>query len=55
MPSLGGDRGLYPPDFGYSLPLVYLAWLLVLALMYPLCVWFGRVRQRSNAWWLAYL
>jgi hypothetical protein len=55
MPSLGGDRSLYPPDFGYSLPVVYLVWLLVLALVYPLCAWFGRIRQRSDASWLAYL
>ena len=42
MPSMGGDAALYPPGFGYSLPVVYGVWLLVVAIMYPLCVWFGK-------------
>jgi uncharacterized membrane protein len=54
MPSLGGARELYPPDFGYGLGTVYLVWVLVVALEYPLCVWFDRIKQRKSAWWLSY-
>jgi uncharacterized membrane protein len=55
MPSMGGAADLYPPGFGYSLPTVYLVWMTVLALTYPLCAWFSRLKQRRRDWWLAYL
>jgi uncharacterized membrane protein len=55
MPSTGGSKQLYPADFGYSLPVVYLIWISVVVLLYPLCVWFSRVKQRRNDWWLSYL
>lgn len=48
-PSAGGQSP-YPPDFGYSLPVVYLAWMVVLAIMYPLCVWYGRVKGPVRRW-----
>jgi uncharacterized membrane protein len=41
-PTVGGDRALWPADWGFSLPIVYLAWLTVLLLMYPLCVRFAQ-------------
>ena len=31
-------RPLYPVDFGYDLVTVYIVWLLVVALVYPLCL-----------------
>jgi hypothetical protein len=55
MPSLGGAREIYPPDFGYDLGTVYCVWILVVALIYPLCVWFDRIKQRRSDWWLSYL
>ena len=45
----------YPPEWGYGLGGVYLAWLVVLAILYPLCVWFAGVKRRRRDWWLAYL
>lgn len=54
-PSMGGPKALFPSDFGYSLWMVYAMWLLAVALMYPLCRWFGAVRRRRSDWWLAYL
>ena len=45
----------YPPTWGYGLGVVYLAWLVVLAMLYPLCVWFAGVKRRRRDWWLAYL
>jgi len=55
LPSMGGDAKLYPPGYGYDLWVVYVVWLVVVALMYPLCLWFARLKQRRNDWWLSYL
>jgi uncharacterized membrane protein len=44
-----------PPGWGYSLPLVYLAWVLVVAAMYPVCRWFAAVKQRRTDAWLSYV
>jgi uncharacterized membrane protein len=55
MPSMGGALDSYPKGFGYSLLEVYLIWLLVLALSYPLCRWFAGVKERRSDWWLSYL
>jgi uncharacterized membrane protein len=43
-----------PPGWGYSLPIVYLMWMVVVVALYPLCRWFAGVRQKSNAAWLSY-
>ena len=41
---------------GVSLPGVYAAWVAVLALLYPACRWYSRLRQRHRDWrWLSYL
>jgi uncharacterized membrane protein len=44
-----------PPDYGYSLPIVYLVWFGVVVALYPLCLWFGRLKSRSGSVWLSYL
>jgi len=44
-----------PPGWGYSLPVVYLVWAIVVLTLYPLCRWFAGVRQRRNDAWLSYL
>ncbi len=46
---------VYPAGYGYSLGVVYLVWLLVIGLMYPACVWFGRLKARKSSPLLAYL
>ncbi len=40
---------------GYSLKVVYLIWISVVLALYPLCVWFSRVKQRRRDWWVGYL
>jgi uncharacterized membrane protein len=45
----------FPADWGVSLPLVYLAWILVVITLYPACRWFGDVKRRRGDWWLSYL
>jgi uncharacterized membrane protein len=54
-PSLGGPANLYPPDYGYPLWVVYVVWAAVVAMLYPLCVWFARLKGRRAWWWLSYL
>jgi uncharacterized membrane protein len=46
---------LYPPGYGLSLAGVYAVWVLVVALMYPLCRWVAGVKSRRRDWWLSYL
>jgi uncharacterized membrane protein len=55
LPSAGGPRELFPPDFGYPLWVVYAVWIGVVVAMYPMCRWFDTVKSRSRAWWLSYV
>lgn len=55
VPTLGGPAALFPPNFGYRLRAVYLVWLLLLVLLYPLCRWFSQLKSKHNYWWLKYL
>jgi uncharacterized membrane protein len=54
-PSMGGPMDAYPPNYGYPLWVVYAVWAAVVALLYPLCLWFARLKERRSDWWLAYL
>jgi len=42
-------------DTGFSLPWVYVAWIVVLALLYPLCRYWQQLKARRRDWWLSYL
>lgn len=44
-----------PAAFGFSLPVVYVVWLFLLVILYPLCVWYAGVKQRNKSVWLSYL
>jgi uncharacterized membrane protein len=55
VPSMGGPRSLFPPDFGYDLWVVYLVWLSIVAAMYPLCRRFADLRAAGRGWWWSYL
>jgi len=55
-PSMGGPAELFPPHYGFSLPAVYLAWFVVVAIAYPVCRWYANLKQRRrDLWWLSYL
>jgi uncharacterized membrane protein len=53
-PSMGGDAKVFPPNYGYPLWAVYVVWIAVLLLLYPVCRWFARLKQRRRDWWLSY-
>ncbi len=44
-----------PPDFGFSLPLVYAWWAGIIIILYFPCKWFDRYKQTHKTWWLSYL
>jgi len=44
-----------PVASGYGLGVVYLVWMAVVVLLYPLCLWFARLKERRSDWWLGYL
>jgi uncharacterized membrane protein len=46
------DRYLH---LGFTLGGVYVAWLVVLVLLYPLCRWWATVKRTRRDWWLSYL
>ncbi len=45
----------FPQGYGFGLGAVYVAWLLVVAALYPLCAAVGRIKARRRDWWLSYL
>lgn len=53
------DKGSFmffrPLDFGFSLAVVYLIWLAVIALLYQPCKWFSRYKKTYKQWWLSYV
>jgi uncharacterized membrane protein len=44
-----------PRTYGFGLPVVYLVWIGVVAVLYPLCRRYAALKARSRAWWLSYL
>ena len=55
VPSMGGPRNLFPPNFGYDLWVTYVVWAAIVIGLYPACRWFARVKERRRDWWLSYL
>ncbi|PHS13254.1 MAG: hypothetical protein COA86_17250 [Kangiella sp.] len=44
-----------PEGYGVSLSWVYVIWILVLILLYPICKWMAELKTRRKDWWLSYL
>jgi uncharacterized membrane protein len=44
-----------PTGSTFSLPMVYLIWIGVVLLLYPVCRWFAEVKRRRRDAWLSYL
>jgi uncharacterized membrane protein len=45
----------FPTGYGVELPGAYVAWLVVVITLYPLCRWVGAVKEQRKDWWLSYL
>lgn len=42
--------------YGFSLGVVYIVWIVVIAITYPLCKWYDNYKTRNpEKWWLSYL
>jgi hypothetical protein len=42
--------------YGFSLPIVYLVWIGLIVILYPICKKFDRYKQgNKDKWWLSYL
>jgi len=42
--------------YGFPLWVVYVVWVFIILLLYPLCKWFDRYKQaHKEKWWLSYL
>jgi uncharacterized membrane protein len=54
-PSLDRYPVTQPPGWPAPLPVVWMVWLVVVLLLYPLCRWFAAVKRRRTDWWLSYL
>ena len=44
-----------PPDAGFDLWVVYMVWIVGLAILFPLCLWYGDYKLRKKHWLLSYL
>ena len=43
-------------NFGFRLWVVYLVWISIVALLYPLCKWYAKYKfSHPEKWWLSYL
>jgi uncharacterized membrane protein len=54
-PTLANYPFTAPPGWGLTLPQTYLVWIFVVAVLYPICLWFAGMKRRSRAFWLSYL
>jgi uncharacterized membrane protein len=45
----------FPKGYGLSLFGVYLVWITLVLILYPLCRWVAAVKARRQDWWLSYV
>jgi len=47
--------GTIPPNFGFSLWVVYGLWIAIIVALYPACQSYAELKKRRKDWWLGYL
>ena len=53
-PTLGTPREMFPPDYGWDLWVAYAVTAAAVAALYPLCLFFARLKATRRSWWLSY-
>ena len=43
------------PEINFNLADIYIVWLTVIVLLYPICRWFAELKENGSGWWWAYL
>jgi uncharacterized membrane protein len=51
----GNAFGGIPTGWGYSLGIVYIAWISVVVALYPVCKWYNRYKSTHSYTWLSYV
>ena len=54
-PTLGTERSVFPPDYGWDLWVVYVVTGMVVLALYPVCLWLSRLKARRRDWWVSYV
>jgi uncharacterized membrane protein len=44
-----------PDQFGFGLGGVYLIWISVILILFPICSWYDQYKNTHKKWWLSYL
>lgn len=52
---LKGDWKVLSEDYGFKMPIVYLIWLAVLAILYPACAAYGKLKAKKKYRFLSFL
>jgi uncharacterized membrane protein len=55
LPSMGGPREIFPPDLGVSLVWTYVAWALLVVVLYWPARWLADIKAGRKDWWLGYV
>jgi predicted acyltransferase len=43
-------------NYGFGLPVVYMVWIGIILVLYPLCRWYDNYKMNNREkWWLSYL
>ncbi len=50
-----GNFAFRPNDFGFSLAVVYLIWIIVVAFLYKPCLLYNKFKQKEKRWWASYI
>jgi uncharacterized membrane protein len=42
-------------ESGYPLPYVYLVWISLVLILYPICKWYNEYKSSKKSWWVSYV